>query len=78
MSVYTHVSKAESYRRYADELRAIAEALKSAETRGILLGVADDFYQMANAAESVSRSKRALHEEARSSQISEAVGPRSD
>jgi hypothetical protein len=81
MNVYTHVSKAESYRRYADELRAIADALRSAETRRVLYGVADDFYRMASAAESVksvNRSKRALQEDARASQMSEAAGPRSD
>jgi hypothetical protein len=78
MNVYTHVSKAESYRRYADELRAIADALRSAETRRVLYGVADDFYRMASAAESVNRSKRALQEDVRASQMSEAAGPRSD
>ena len=57
MNVYTHVSKAELYRRYADELKAIAEALRSADTRQVLLGVADDFYRMADAAENIGRSK---------------------
>jgi hypothetical protein len=65
MSVYIQVSKAESYRRYADELRAIAEALKSVETRQVLLGVANDFYQMATAAEDTARAKSAPHGEAR-------------
>lgn len=65
MNGYTHVSKAESYRRYADELRAIADGLRSADTRRILLGVADDFYQMANAAENIARSKGVLKGEAR-------------
>ena len=82
MNVYTRVSKAESYRRYADELRAIADglrsALRSAETRRTLLQVADDFEQMAQAAESIMRSTSVVKGEARSHPMSDAVGPRSD
>ena len=49
MGAYKQISKAEYYRQYADELRAIADRLRSDGTRRILQNVADDFHRMANA-----------------------------
>jgi hypothetical protein len=79
MSIYTRVTKAEFYRRYADELSAIAEGLRSSDNRQILLRVADDFYRMANNAESIALSRKLLSTEARVPLTKEShLGPRSD
>jgi len=51
MGAPKQISKAEYYRRYADDLRAIADRLRSDGNRRILQRVADDFHRMANADE---------------------------
>jgi hypothetical protein len=54
------ISKGESYRLYAEELRAIACGMRVGECRRKLMTVAGDFDQMAGAADAIDRSKELL------------------
>jgi len=54
------LSRAEGYRNYSEELRAIATSVNEGRYRQTLLDVADSFERMATAVEAVDRSRDLL------------------